>query len=365
MESINIQNTDNTPKDYMEREYTIRNLRDIPASSLRASINFFKPKTTQSEPNLSNRLSNTSENLRGSLDQFRNSSCKVCEDDTNPTATGAVSRESLTPTVKSIRTEKYKYIGELKDGKRHGFGVCYNNNGDKYTGYWRDDKREGLGKMTFANGKIFSGEFKDNHPSGFVEYINSQGMVHWGYMEHLKYISGEAIIIRNRKCLFEGVMSYVENKLCGIGTYKYSNGNKYEGETCDYLENGWGIYYRNDNYIFMGENKERVLNGYSEIYSPDQSKYFGYHKDGQREGLGINISPEGIYSIGKYKEDTKDGGFLYLAKGMAKFEMYYWDICVKTLEKKENIMSYVNTVYPEHLYLLKIDNKRLRKLLYN
>ena len=366
--SLNQFAEQNTTSDYMDREISLRNMRNIPASSLRASIGFFKEKSVKSaqpelNPNL--RASNTSDCLRGSLDHFRNSTRTVVVDDDMPTAAGAISRESITPTIKTIRTEKYKYIGEVKDGKRHGFGVCYSTNGDKYSGYWKDDKREGFGKMTFSNGKVFSGEFKDNHPNGFVEYVNRQGMVHWGYMENLKYISGQPIIIRNRKCLFEGVMNYVDNRLCGVGTYKYSNGNKYEGETCDYLENGWGVFYRNDNYIFMGENKERVFNGYCEIYSPDQSKYFGHIKNNLREGFGIHISPDGVYSVGKYKEDTKDGGFLFLAKGMARFEMFYWDMSVKSVEKKENILSYVNTVYPEYTYLLKLDNKHLRKILYN
>jgi len=51
-----------------------------------------------------------------------------------------------------------KYVGEWKDGLRHGQGTytfCWdkshslcsenNTNGDKYVGEWKDDKKDGLG----------------------------------------------------------------------------------------------------------------------------------------------------------------------------------------------------------------------------
>src|SRR5690606_23094688 len=56
--------------------------------------------------------------------------------------------------VDVIKTDKYKYIGEIANSKRDGFGVCYYNRGETYIGNWVSDKKEGLGKTIFTNGDI-------------------------------------------------------------------------------------------------------------------------------------------------------------------------------------------------------------------
>lgn len=48
-----------------------------------------------------------------------------------------------------------RYIGEFKDGKFDGKGICYKisvgifyyPNGDKYEGDWRSQKRNGVGNL--------------------------------------------------------------------------------------------------------------------------------------------------------------------------------------------------------------------------
>ena len=54
------------------------------------------------------------------------------------------------------------YIGELKNGKRHGKGTYYWNAGDKYEGEWKNGKRNGYGIMTFADGSIKEGQWVDS-----------------------------------------------------------------------------------------------------------------------------------------------------------------------------------------------------------
>ena len=58
------------------------------------------------------------------------------------------------------------YVGEWKDGKRHGQGTYYfyadnQFKGDKYVGVFKDDKRSGAGTVTKANGDIQTGEWRD------------------------------------------------------------------------------------------------------------------------------------------------------------------------------------------------------------
>jgi hypothetical protein len=48
-----------------------------------------------------------------------------------------------------------QYVGEWKDGKKHGQGTYTYANGNKYVGEVKDDKRHGQGTETYADGVWF------------------------------------------------------------------------------------------------------------------------------------------------------------------------------------------------------------------
>ena len=52
------------------------------------------------------------------------------------------------------------YIGEWKDGWRHGYGEYYYSNGDVYKGNLVNGKMEGQGTMTYSDGTVKSGIWK-------------------------------------------------------------------------------------------------------------------------------------------------------------------------------------------------------------
>jgi len=54
-----------------------------------------------------------------------------------------------------------KYMGEWKDGKRHGQGNMTYHDGRKYVGEWKDGERNGQGTITYPDGIKYVGEFKD------------------------------------------------------------------------------------------------------------------------------------------------------------------------------------------------------------
>jgi len=65
------------------------------------------------------------------------------------------------------------YVGECKDGKRHGQGtLIYDETGRKYVGEWKDDERHGQGTYTFPTGETYVGEFKDGlfHGKGTITF---------------------------------------------------------------------------------------------------------------------------------------------------------------------------------------------------
>ena len=55
------------------------------------------------------------------------------------------------------------YVGEFKNGLKHGKGILYYKNGNiKYEGYFIDDKKEGNGKYIYESGNYYIGEWKND-----------------------------------------------------------------------------------------------------------------------------------------------------------------------------------------------------------
>ena len=76
--------------------------------------------------------------------------------------------------------DKGVYLGEKKDGKRHGQGKFKWSDGDKYVGEFKDGKRNGQGTLTKPNGDKYVGEFRDGEQDGQGTYTHSDGKKYVG-----------------------------------------------------------------------------------------------------------------------------------------------------------------------------------------
>ena len=76
--------------------------------------------------------------------------------------------------------DKGVYVGEKKDGKRHGQGTLTFSDGSSYEGEYRNDKRHGQGTSTKPNGDKYVGEFKDGKQDGQGTYTHSDGKKYVG-----------------------------------------------------------------------------------------------------------------------------------------------------------------------------------------
>ena len=63
-----------------------------------------------------------------------------------------------------------KYVGEWKDGEKHGQGTYTYHHGFKYVGEWKDNKKHGQGTYTLTDGNRFEGEWKDGKPWNLTIY---------------------------------------------------------------------------------------------------------------------------------------------------------------------------------------------------
>ena len=57
-----------------------------------------------------------------------------------------------------------KYEGQFSKGRKHGEGTQTWSDGRKYVGEWEKNKRNGLGIMTYKDCSMFDGEWKRNKP---------------------------------------------------------------------------------------------------------------------------------------------------------------------------------------------------------
>lgn len=122
-----------------------------------------------------------------------------------------------------------KYIGEFKDGRRHGQGTLYLPLDRVLKGNWRDDELV-EGTVTFADGTRYSGtwEFGYRHGHGVLTYPDGRkyiGEFHAGNRHGqgtMKYPDGR---------IYKG--EFKNGKRTGIGTMTYPNSQIISGQFLD------------------------------------------------------------------------------------------------------------------------------------
>ena len=80
------------------------------------------------------------------------------------------------------------YVGEWKDGKKHGQGTYTTAGGAKYVGEWKEGKRHGQGTSTYPDGGTYSGEWKDGKRNGQGTYTTAGGAVKKGTWRDNKFL---------------------------------------------------------------------------------------------------------------------------------------------------------------------------------
>ncbi len=178
-----------------------------------------------------------------------------------------------------------KYVGEFKNGTRHGQGTLTYTDGENYVGEWKDGDLNGHGIYTFASGNKYVGEFKDDKRNG-------QGTYTW--VSGSKYV-GE----------------FKDGKEHGQGTYTWASGDKYVGEYKDGKEHGQGTYtWAKSGNKYVGEWMDGKRNGQGTYTYHNGDKYVGEYKDDKRNGQGTYTSANGNVKEGIWK----DSEFQYAKK---------------------------------------------------
>ena len=250
-----------------------------------------------------------------------------------------------------IIEEKYivpeTYIGEIKNGKKEGYGILFNCYGEIYEGSFKDDKKNGYGKF-----KKISGEYEGNFENDKKHGIGVQKTIDYIYKgqfkEDIKHGYGE---LEFGNCLFEG--EFKNDQIEGLGILKLPNLTFYKGKWLPYkssnsfytiqgdyaiifdllnikiikMENnkfdGYGKEYYirtgfNESNYYFGQFKNGLKEGYgieySELFFSQKEKYEGYFSEDKRNGIGIYILEKEYKYEGEFRNNEKNGIGIYISE---------------------------------------------------
>ena len=85
---------------------------------------------------------------------------------------------------------------------------------------------------------------------------------------------------------------WVENKICGLGIYQWTDGRRYEGEWNDNNMEGFGLYHWADGRVYQGQYLNDKKHGFGVYMWTDGRQYDGYWHKGKQHGLSL-VEPPG------------------------------------------------------------------------
>ncbi|OQR81382.1 hypothetical protein THRCLA_11784 [Thraustotheca clavata] len=230
------------------------------------------------------------------------------------------------------------YVGEMRQGKRHGRGKYTSKNSKhSYEGEWDMDLRHGQGTMTSGSHDfIYDGAWVQNTRTGFGT------------------------------CVISGVESYsgqwYNNAFHGHGKYSEADGSVYEGEFLCGKKHGVGRWTSANGVVYQGEFADGEKHGVGTITYSDGSTYTGEFQHNQRHGEGTFTSSSEVFTGTWFKDqqhghgsltDTQNGTvkegmwqYDYPLDGewMIKFatKSVYTGACVKMRPHGEGVCKYAN-----------------------
>jgi len=88
---------------------------------------------------------------------------------------GAFERGEPARTGTLIYAAGGSYDGELREFRRHGWGVFQEAAGYKYEGDWSEDERSGYGREIRENGDVYEGAFAHDRRHGRGRFLSMRG----------------------------------------------------------------------------------------------------------------------------------------------------------------------------------------------
>jgi hypothetical protein len=193
------------------------------------------------------------------------------------------------------------YIGQWRNGLRHGRGKQIWNDGSVYEGYWKNNMASGKGRLIHADGDVFEGDWSNDKAHGKGKYTHLDGAIYEGDWIADKQ-NGQGVETWTDGARYEG--QYRDGKKEGFGRFTWADGSRYEGEFRNNNIEGRGIYNWADGRRFEGDWRLNKMEGRGVFTWADGKRYEGQYLDDKKHGYGIfnwpdNKRYEGNWAYGK------------------------------------------------------------------
>ncbi len=223
----------------------------------------------------------------------------------------------------------FRYVGEFKDGKKHGRGLYTWPNGDSYDGDFADDTPNGKGVFQLATGDKYEGEVAAGRISGRGIYITREAdRIEGSFIDAKAF--GQALYLFANGDKYEGEMA--AGRLSGKGIYTTKNRDRIEGTFVNGQAQGEGICYFANNDRYEGEIKAGALTGKGKYFYANGLRSEGEYVNGNLHGKGKFYFNDGSWFEGEFEAQSKRAkGFAYLKDG-SKREAVIIDNVVKFID---------------------------------
>nr|XP_055162807.1 MORN repeat-containing protein 1 isoform X2 [Nyctereutes procyonoides] len=165
---------------------------------------------------------------------------------------------------------------------RDGYGVyVYPNSFFRYEGEWKGGKKHGWGKLLFKDGSYYEGEFVDGE-------ITGEGCRLWASSGNT--YSGQ----------------FVLGEPQGHGIMKYKAGGHYEGELSHGAREGHGHLVDPDGQAYWGSFHDNRRHGQGHMVFQNGDKYEGNWVQDRRQGHGVLCRADGsTYELDHWEQGCR------------------------------------------------------------
>jgi hypothetical protein len=185
-----------------------------------------------------------------------------------------------------------KVYAKFESGEVSGYAICYYNDGSKYIGNIKNQKKHSSGIYFDANGAVKEGVWNEDKFVVATEHTGKKGCINGNC------VNGKGASKYDDYSLYEG--GFFNEQADGFGIYHFSNGNIYIGQWENNQLNGSGTMFYNNGTVLKGIWN----NGYfKEILEDDMVSRVGYDIDEK------NMSKTWVLLVGvsNYMDLKQDG----------------------------------------------------------
>jgi len=174
--------------------------------------------------------------------------------------------------IKKLQLEKYRYLGETKNGIPTGIGNLVNlSTKEEYTGEFHKGKMNGTGIKRYSDGTYILGSISNGH-------FNGQGVLY--------FPSGDTLKGKLKDSIFNGICEYTWLSGKSYRGEISTSRNLPEGEGTDSL-NFVGVIIWDNRDCYKGQVRAGVRHGQGKmLYSEKQAIYSGEWVNDLRHGFG-------------------------------------------------------------------------------